>query len=182
MIMMLIGACRYKEGNAAPKESVCSEIFNPALPGLLSEGGRFSHRLTSLLLLLRNEGLAMIEKYSPEGYENYHTVQITFNKDGYIGHIAFHIGGNCLGSEILETGLNFLDDCDEDNISNLVKNDCKFKIHLDDSDDGWEPWFSIELSNPKYVWGEDVLIYDDIEPGDLKNLIVCVEITECIPE
>lgn len=124
----------------------------------------------------------MIEKYSPDGWEHYHTVRITFNKDGYLGHISVRIGGNCLGSEILETGLNFLDDCDGDNIDNLVENDCKLDIHFDDSDDGWEPWFSIELSNPKYVWGEDVLMYDDIEPDDLKNLIVGVEITECIPE
>ena len=124
----------------------------------------------------------MIEKYSPYSWKHRHIVRITFNKDGYVGHIAFQIGGNCLGSEILETGLNFLDDCDEDNISNLVENDCKLKIHSDDFDDGWEPWFSIELSNPKYVWGEATLIYDDIEPDDLKNLIVGIEIVDCIPE
>lgn len=124
----------------------------------------------------------MIDKYSAkELSECTHIVRLTFNNDGYIGHIAFSIGGNCKGAEILECGVDYLDTCDFEDIQNLVENDCKLKLHTDDDED-WEPWFSIELSNPKYAWGEDVMQYDDIDVEDLKNLLVGVEITAYEPE
>lgn len=122
----------------------------------------------------------MIDKYTPESTENTHTVRITFNNDGFIGHIAFTMGGNCKGADILECGVDYFDTCDADDIARLTENDCKLKLHADDED--WEPWFSLELSNPKYAWGEDTLQYDEIEVNDLKNLIVGVEIIDCVPE
>lgn len=115
----------------------------------------------------------MLENYKPDKY-NVHTVKATFNKDGYTGHIAFKHGGNCKGASVLETALQFLNDCDENDISRLVENNCDLKLHCEDN----ECWFSLELHNAD----GDILGYDDIDTEDLLDLIVSAEIIACTAE
>lgn len=118
----------------------------------------------------------MIEVYSAGEYDtSTHTIRLTLNRDGYVGHIAFTMGGNCRGSEILECGVDYFDTCDAEDIQNLIENDCNLELHAGDED--WEPWFSLELTKPGS--DTDVLQYDDIDVEDLKNLLVGVEIIAC---
>lgn len=114
----------------------------------------------------------MIENYSPADY-NVHSIQITFNKDGYTGHIVTKLGGNCTGASVLETALSFVEDCDDDDVNRLTVNDCDFKLHYDE-----DYWFSLRLHNAN----GDELIIDDADDDDLKNIIIGVEIVECTPD
>lgn len=117
----------------------------------------------------------MIEKYNPDSFRcNKHIVKITFNKNGYTGHISTKIGGNCKGSTILGTAIDFLEECNKDDIKKLIKNDCSLKLHSD----GDEYWFSLDLCNEN----NDTLSFDDIDVQDLQNMIVGVEIVACEPE
>ena len=116
----------------------------------------------------------MIEKYSP-GRFNKHIIRLTLNKDGYVGHISIQVGGNCTGEAIRETGITFFEDCDEDDILNLMENDCQLEVHTDDDYD--VIGFSLCLRN-----GDKELMLDEVDEDDIKNIIVAAEIVDCTPE
>lgn len=113
--------------------------------------------------------------YNPD-YRNTHTIRITLNSNGYIGHIATKVGGNTKGADVLEYALNFIEDCDDNDIENLVENDCNFELCSDEDEE--EFWFSMTLINSD----GDKLIFSDAEERDVKDIIVSVEIIDCIPE
>lgn len=116
----------------------------------------------------------MIEKYSPSQY-NKHIIRLTLNKGGYVGHISIQVGGNCTGEAILETRITFFDTCDEDDILNLMENDCQLEMHTEDDYD--VIWFSLCLRN-----GDNELMLDEVDEDDIKNIIVAAEIVDCTPE
>lgn len=116
----------------------------------------------------------MIEKYSPST-RNIHIVRITFNKDGYTGHVSYMIGGNSKGAAILETASDFFTNCDIDDVNRLNENDCQLKL---DFDDEGKPIFSLILKNQT---GE-TLVIDDFSDDDLNDIMSATEIADCFEE
>jgi hypothetical protein len=112
----------------------------------------------------------MITNYKP-AERNTHTVRITFNSEGYTGHISYKVGGNLKGLDIIENAVSFIETCDEDDIERLVENDCQFEIDFDDETD--EATFGIVLTK-----GEDNSKFIDILEDDIRNMIVAVEIAD----
>ena len=110
--------------------------------------------------------------YKPD-LRNVHTVRLTFNDNGYEGHIAFKLGGNCKGARILSTGLEFLEDCSEDDIKNLVENDCNLWMHEDDR----SVWFTLNLTNT-----EGEVLQEECDEDELEDLILSVDIIDCQPD
>jgi len=107
----------------------------------------------------------MITTYDPNTYSGTHTVRITFMRYEYIGHIAFEVGGNCKGSEIISNGIDFFDYYDPET-DKLVENDCQFTYNED------EDMFSLTLISPTtgdYLCG-------DFDLEDITNCIVSIEI------
>ncbi|MEY8001565.1 DUF5406 family protein [Clostridium sp. Mt-5] len=96
-----------------------------------------------------------------------HTVRVTFQFEDYKGHIAYKMGGNCMGLDILNT---FDPDCiDQDDIEGLVENDCNFAYNEDMN------LFSLTLNNDK---GETVEFEED-EASDISAKVVTIEIIDC---
>jgi len=106
----------------------------------------------------------MITTYDPNTYSGTHTVRITFMQYEYIGHIAFEIGGNCKGSNIISNGIDLLEYFDPET-DRLVENDCQFTYNED------EDMFSLTLVSPTgdYLCG-------DFDLDDINNSIVAIEI------
>lgn len=111
----------------------------------------------------------MITEYKPIAF-NDHIVRVTFNKGGAIGHISIKYGGNCRGLDILNNVTDFIETCDEDDIVNLVENDCEFAYNAD------EDTFNVALNDKN---GRTILpsATEDI----IKELIVAIEITDYTP-
>lgn len=112
----------------------------------------------------------MINQYNPKG-AGIHTVRITFMSGELIGHIAFEIGGESKGGEIISSATEFLSDCGEDDIMNLVENDCNFTIHIDE--DQWYTDFDITLKK-----GDDYAVYEGLDEDELEAMIVSIEIAD----
>lgn len=94
-----------------------------------------------------------------------HTIRVTFQTENYIGHIAYTMGGNCQGLDLLD----YDPDCiDSDEITNYVENDCKFSFN-DDAE-----VFSLTLTNP-----DGDTLQGDYDDDELRNLIVAIEIVDC---
>ena len=111
--------------------------------------------------------------YNPD-YTNTHTVQITLNDNGYLGHIRIKIGGNTKGADILSTAIDWFDDCGIDEVD-AVDNDCNLELDYDEDEDvaNW----SGTLTNAN----NDKLIFDATD-DEIKDMVVSVEIIDYIPE
>lgn len=70
----------------------------------------------------------MIKNYNPN-FRGVHTVRVTFMCWNYVGHIAYKVGGNCRGADLLEA--DFLEFHTDIEISKYVENDCKFSFDED---------------------------------------------------
>lgn len=114
-------------------------------------------------------------RYNPK-HRNTHTVRVTFNSDGYEGHIAMKVGGNTRGGDILNYALNFIEDCCDDDIENLVENDCTFELCSDENEE--EFWFNMTLTNDS----GDKLVVSEAEESEVKDMIVSVAIVNYQPE
>lgn len=108
--------------------------------------------------------------YNP-AERNEHIVRVTFDNEGYTGHIAFKLGGNCKGLDVLMNVENFIETCDEDDIKNLVENDCEFRLNEDIET------FNISLNGKR---GRTILL--NAEEETIKGFIVSVEIVGFTPE
>jgi len=98
--------------------------------------------------------------------ERVHTIQVTFQSGEYKGRIAYTIGGNCFGADLLEfSAHNF----DEDVIKGFVVNDCNFSWN-----DEYE-MFSLELKNEN----GDTLLCGQEDENDLCRMVVALEIIDC---
>lgn len=105
-----------------------------------------------------------IKNYAPNIWEGIHTVRITIQQWGYVGHITEKVSGNCKGRDIL--GFDF--DCqDEDS---LLENDCSLKFH----EDGY---ISATLRDEA---GNEMEFEEDAEY--FNNMIVAVEIMDYVEE
>ena len=116
----------------------------------------------------------MIEKYDPYSFFNVHTLRITFNHEGYVGHIAYELGGNCKGLDIICRAADFFEECDKDDIKKLVENDCELSFDFDYED---EAAFCLTLTK-----GSDKLMFNDITEDEVKEMVVSVEIVACEKE
>lgn len=107
----------------------------------------------------------MINYYDPNIRLSTHTVRVTLMQWDYIGHIAYEIGGNTRGAEVLEA--DFLEYIDEAN--DLVENDCKFTSYQEDG----ECYYRALLTKPD---GGRLEVVED-EYG-IKDMIVSLEIVK----
>lgn len=64
-----------------------------------------------------------MKNYDPNIYEGIHTVRVTIQQWGYLGHITQKISGNCKGKDIL--GFDF--ECEDGEI----ENDCDLRFDDD---------------------------------------------------
>ena len=65
----------------------------------------------------------MISSYDPN-FHGVHTIRVTFMQWDYIGHVAFEIGGNCKGAELMD--FTFLECDNQEDIDRYSENDCQF--------------------------------------------------------
>lgn len=117
----------------------------------------------------------MIESYEPQD-RNYHYIKVTFAHADYFGHAVLKVGGNCKGASILSEGLDFWENCDTEDIKNLIHNDCQLSLYGGDYD---EYWFKITLSN---LSTGDTMYFDELDDEELTNMIVAVEFVKVEPE
>ena len=117
----------------------------------------------------------MIKTYSPVDGENDHKIRISFNKDGYRGSIVTLVGGNCRGISVIEAGMDFIEDCSEEDVERLVSNDCAFNIRLNEDEDIFT--FDIALYNDD---GKKLAL-EDVDEDAIRDIITGVEIEECTP-
>lgn len=104
----------------------------------------------------------MIHYYDPN-FEGVHVIRVTFLRWDYIGHIAFNIGGNCKGAELLDCTL-WEGDSQED-IDLYSENDCQFSFHEEDK------VYSAILKNAK---GDTLEVKGDED--DFTAMTVAIEI------
>lgn len=108
----------------------------------------------------------MINNYDPHDH-NIHTLRITLNYRGAVGHISFLRGGNCKGAYILSEAIDFFEYCDTTDIERLVENDCNLEmISVDD-----ETAFNLTLHE-----GDKEVFFEAIDEKRLQELVVAVEI------
>lgn len=104
----------------------------------------------------------MIECYDPNIQIGVHTIRLTFMQWGYAGHIAYEVGGNVRGADLLNADL--LDYADTDDVGRLTENDCQFE---------WleaEEIYQMILTNPD---GEQLQV--EGEPDEIKDMVVSIE-------
>ena len=117
----------------------------------------------------------MIESYEPQD-RNYHYIKVTFAHANYFGHIVIKVGGNCKGASILSEGLDFWENCDTEDIGNLVHNDCQLSIY----DDGCGDYeFKITLSKPST---DDTVCFEELDYQELTDMIIAVEFIKVEPQ
>lgn len=109
-----------------------------------------------------------MDNYDPNIFEGTHNVRVTLQEWGYKGHIAFQVGGNCKGTDVLQNGFDFPEYDVQDDIDHYTENDCRFAYHNSD-DDGW---YSCRLKDNT----GDEMDCDDLDENDVKRMIVAVEI------
>lgn len=104
----------------------------------------------------------MITKYDPN-FAGTHVIRITFLQWEYSGHVAFRIGGNCKGANILEC-FDSLFDCDD-----FTENDCDFAY-----DEEYEVFY-LTLTNES---GTELQCEGD--ENEIRDMIVGIEIAEIL--
>lgn len=67
----------------------------------------------------------MINYYDPN-FQGVHVIRVTFMQWDYIGHVAFEIGGNCKGAELMD--FTFLECDNQEDIDCYSENDCQFSF------------------------------------------------------
>lgn len=112
----------------------------------------------------------MLNNYDPNMTRHaVHTVRVTFMQWGYVVHVAYEIGGNCQGTDLLNC--NFLETDDADDIGRYVENDCDLTYSED------EECFKATLTNTN---GDTLDVEGDEE--DFKNMVVAIEFAAVRPE
>lgn len=71
----------------------------------------------------------MIKNYNPNSGNAVHTVRITLMYHDYVGHIAYEIGGNAKGADLLDANCIGYDT--QEDIERYVENDCAFSVDED---------------------------------------------------
>jgi len=92
-----------------------------------------------------------------------HTISVIFQNGEYKGNIAYDIGGNCYGLDLLDFDIDTLD---TDMIESLCINDCR--LSWDEEND----LYTVELKNEN----GNTLLCDQLEDIDLAKMVVAIEI------
>ena len=74
----------------------------------------------------------MINYYDPN-FQGVHVIRVTFMQWDYIGHVAFEIGGNCKGAELMD--FTFLECDNQEDIDRYSEND--FRLNRCFFSRGW---------------------------------------------
>lgn len=99
--------------------------------------------------------------------ERTHTVRVTFQSGKHKGHIAFEIGGNCRGKDLLEWDV----ECeDQESVEKYVENDCQFRIYDD------EDTYFMVLKDDE---GNELKI-ECCDSSEVDEIIVAIEIIDCV--
>lgn len=81
-----------------------------------------------------------------------------------------------LGASVLSEGLEFWENCDVEDVQNLVFNDGELELHKDQVD---ELCFKITLTNPRT--GVELWL-DELDYEELTDMIIAVELVKVEPE
>ena len=110
----------------------------------------------------------MINFYDPN-FQGVHVIRVTFMQWGYVGHVAFKIGGNCKGASLLD--FTFLE-CDvQEDIDLYTENDCQFSF--DDE-------YDIYRATLKNADGDELEVEGDTE--EFKDMVVGIESADVMLE
>lgn len=105
-----------------------------------------------------------MENYDPNITWGVHTIEVTLQQWGYIGHLTFKNTGNCRGKDTLDFDLECL-------IGEKIENDCNFQYHKEDD------YFSAILKDKD---GNTLEVEGETE--EFNQMIVKVEITDYVEE
>lgn len=105
-----------------------------------------------------------MKNYDPNIIRGTHTVEITIQQWGYIGHLIFKNGGNCRGKDVLDFDLECL-------ILEKTENDCNFQYHEEGD------YFSAILKD-----GNGNTLEVEGEAEEFNQMIVKVEILDYVEE
>jgi hypothetical protein len=95
-----------------------------------------------------------------------HTIRITLQSGEYKGHVAYKMGGNCFGLDLLTWDPECT--CQED-IDQYVENDCDFRS---DDDSGW---FFFTLKDDA---GNECEF--ECDERELRDNVVAIEFIDCV--
>ena len=102
-----------------------------------------------------------IKNYDPNIYEGIHTVRITIQQWGYVGHITEKVHGNCKGRDVLD----FDFECEDGNL----ENDCNLRF-----DENYEYFTATQKDEA----GNTLLV--DGDARDFNKMIVAIEIMDYV--
>jgi len=106
-----------------------------------------------------------MKRYPSQAHGNrIHTIRVTFQNEGFIGHIAYKSSGSCVGLDVLDFYPSNI--CQSD-INFYVLNDCDFSI------DKRSGLFSIELFDEK---GQTMK--SEFNKDELSNCVIAIEIAD----
>jgi hypothetical protein len=105
-----------------------------------------------------------MKNYDPNIIWGMHTIEVTFQQWGYIGHLIFKNGGNCRGKDVLDFDF-------ECSIGGEIKNDCDFRYH--EEDDYFSAILKDENGNTLEVEGKT---------EEFNQMIVKVELIDYVEE
>lgn len=109
----------------------------------------------------------MLKQYNPSE-KNVHTIRVKFMEQGYTGHIAFEVSGNCCGADLLNA--DFLECDTQEDIEQYTENDCAFSVDE-------LGWFSATLKDEN---GKTLDLSG--EDATMRSMIVSIQIVDVRPE
>ena len=104
-----------------------------------------------------------IKNYDPNIYQGIHTIRITIQQWGYVGHIMRRVHGNCKGRDVMDFDLEY----DYEHL----ENDCYLRF------DEEGEWFRAILKDED---GNTLEIEE--EARDFYKMIVAIEIIDFVEE
>lgn len=110
----------------------------------------------------------MIKYYKPSD-KNTHVVKISFNHEGFCGYITIPCGHPVKGADIISFGINFLKNCNENDILSITDNNCDLYYIVETN------CFAMNLKNNSGL----IRKFRALSPSELLNIIVGIEIIEC---
>lgn len=105
-----------------------------------------------------------MKNYDPNIIWGTHTVEVTLQQWGYVGHLKIKRGGNCKGGDVIAIDFEYEDGCG-------IESDCDFQYH--EEDDYFSAILKDENGNTLEVEGE---------AEEFNQMIVMVEITDYVEE
>lgn len=116
----------------------------------------------------------MLENYKPQD-RNYHYIRVTFANADYVGQAILKVSGDCKGASVLSEGLDFWENCDTEDIENLVHSDCQLSLYKGDYD---EYWFKITL---RKLGTRETMYLEELDYQELTDMIIAVEFVRVEP-